>query len=84
MLLSVGGFTVVLGARDTVRLTREIDGKPAGSLGKVIGWYADGFDRALVELYGRGVQVVPLDALEVVERGEELGRSGRGERRVAP
>ncbi len=67
---------MALRVQDIVRLTREIDGKPAGSLGKVIGWYADGFDRALIELYGRGLRVIPIDALEVVEWDGELGRSG--------
>ncbi len=67
------GFPAPFHAGDVVRLTRPLAGAPAGSQGEVLGRYVDR-PELIVRLWDGGVQRVPVDALEVIERPEE--RSG--------
>ncbi len=55
-------------AHDIVRLTREMFDTPPGSEGEVIGRYVNDPLKVVVRLWDGGVQRVPTDALELVER----------------
>ena len=56
--------------KDIVRLTRDANGMQVGSEGEVIGRYTNDPERILVMLWDGGVQRVPLDAVEIIKRGE--------------
>ena len=62
--------------KDRVRLTLEMHGTPKGSEGEVIGWYTTEPAQVLVRFWDGGVQKVPLDAVEKVERAGNLGCDG--------
>jgi hypothetical protein len=66
----------VFGPGDIVRLVRETNGMASGSQGEVIGWYTDEPHRVLVRLWDGGVQRIPQDAVEKIERAGGAERPG--------
>lgn len=57
----------LLKARDAVRLRRDLDGKPGGSEGVILGWYANEPEKVIVSLREGGVENLPRAALELIE-----------------
>jgi hypothetical protein len=57
----------LLKARDTVRLTIDMDGAPGGSEGVILGWYANEPENVIVSLSEGGVENLPRAALELVD-----------------
>jgi hypothetical protein len=57
----------ILRARDSVRLTKDLDGAPSGSEGVILGWYANEPENVIVSLSEGGVENLPREALELIE-----------------
>ena len=49
---------------DRIRLACDTEGIAEGSVGDVVGWYANEPDRVLVRLWSGGLHRVPVNALE--------------------
>jgi hypothetical protein len=56
----------LLGARDAVRLNRDLEEAPSGSEGIVLGWYANEPEKVVVSLSEGGIETLPRAALELI------------------
>lgn len=56
-----------LKARDVVRLTKDLGGSPSGSEGVILGRYTNDPENVIVSLSEGGVEVLPREALELIE-----------------